>query len=273
MAIDGSGFVNELAPTYEFDEDTKVLPVGEGVFAANITDRWNTWNGPNGGYIMSVAGRALKSVMPFRDPITSTAHFLRPVSPGPVKIETQVVREGRRLATAIATLFQDEKASLVMVSTFGQLQGPGGDTHHFDQMPSLPPIEDCVDPIEATEMDFSLTDRVNGRMKELPGWIVGKPSGLPVFEYWYSFADGRPPDSLALIFLADAAPPAVLELGVVTTSTVELTVHLRSLPTSQWLVYRKKTRHVMDGYIEEDCDIWDADGGLVAQSRQLALVQ
>ncbi|MFC7566265.1 hypothetical protein ACFQU9_24210 [Actinomadura namibiensis] len=32
------------------------------------------------------------------------------------------------------------------------------------------------------------------------------------------------------------------------------------------------TRHVTGGFHEEDCDIWDFQGTLIAQSRQLALL-
>lgn len=47
------------------------------------------------------------------------------------------------------------------------------------------------------------------------------------------FADGRPADTLTLPFIVDAAPPAVLELGASST-TIELTVHVRGLHRAGW---------------------------------------
>jgi acyl-CoA thioesterase len=63
----------------------------------------------------------------------------------------------------------------------------------------------------------------------------------------------------------------VLELGVSTT-TIQLTVHLRAKPAPGWLACRATTRFVSGGYHEEDFEVWDSAGTLVAQSRQLDLV-
>ena len=86
------------------------------------------------------------------------------------------------------------------------------------------------------------------------------------------FRDGRAADTLALAALVDAAAPAVLELGVAGSSTIELTVHVRARPAPGWLACRASTRHVIGGYHEEDFEIWDSQGRLVAQSRQFALL-
>jgi acyl-CoA thioesterase len=76
---------------------------------------------------------------------------------------------------------------------------------------------------------------------------------------------------MSLPLIVDAAPPAVLELGIAST-TVELTVHLRARPAPGWLACRISTKYVAGGYHEEDFEAWDSAGTLVAQSRQLALL-
>ena len=48
--------------------------------------------------------------------------------------------------------------------------------------------------------------------------------------------------------------------------------NVRARPKSTWLACRATTRYVAGGYHEEDFEIWDETGGLVAQSRQLALL-
>ena len=72
--------------------------------------------------------------------------------------------------------------------------------------------------------------------------------------------------------MVDGAAPAVLELGELASATIELTVHIRARPAPGWVACRASTRHVIGGYHEEDFEIWDSTGALVAQSRQFALL-
>ena len=91
---------------------------------------------------------------------------------------------------------------------------------------------------------------------------------------WSRFAGDEPIDSLGVLVLADAMPPAVFNTGgpLGWVPTVELTVQVRKRPAPGWLRTRFVTEHVTRGYLEEDGEIWDEAGELVALSRQLALV-
>ena len=71
----------------------------------------------------------------------------------------------------------------------------------------------------------------------------------------------------------DALPPVTFDLGLPGWApTLELTVHVRAQPAPGWAVVRHATRNVSGGHFEEDCEVWDSTGTLVAQSRQLALL-
>ena len=49
--------------------------------------------------------------------------------------------------------------------------------------------------------------------------------------------------------------------------TVQLTVHFHRLPEpGTWVASRFTTRHLADGFHEEDGELWDEQGRLVAQS-------
>jgi len=80
-------------------------------------------------------------------------------------------------------------------------------------------------------------------------------------------------DSLGLLVVADALAPAVFNtLGSTSwVPTIELTVQVRGRPVPGYLAVSFRTRAITHGYLEEDGEIWDAGGNLVALSRQLAL--
>ena len=79
------------------------------------------------------------------------------------------------------------------------------------------------------------------------------------------------PDPIQLLLAVDALPPVTFDLGLAGWApTLELTAHLRALPAPGWLQLAQTTRNVGGGMFEEDCEVWDSAGRLVAQSRQLA---
>jgi acyl-CoA thioesterase len=257
-----------------FDADTAVHADGDHVYRAELTDRWTALGGtPNGGYMLAVALRALQAEMPLPDPLVTSAHFLRPGVVGPAEVRTEVVRAGRRVATGEASLVQDGREIVRLLATFGDLAQAGGRTHVLNDPPALPPPDETPDILNGGSIPgVSVTEHVEYRAPELPGWVRGAPGGEPGLEFWMRFRDGRDADPLALAALVDAAAPAVLDLGSPGSSTIELTVHIRARPAPGWLACRNTTRHVIGGYHEEDFEIWDSAGSLVAQSRQFALL-
>jgi acyl-CoA thioesterase len=259
---------------HAFDADTAVEPAGDGRFSARLTDRWTALGGtPNGGYMLAVCLRALAAEMPLPDPLVTSAYFLRPGAVGPAEIRTEVVRSGRRTATGQSSLHQDGREIVRLVATFGDLAQASGRTVGLAAPPELPPPDAAPDILDGGSMPgVSITEQLEYRSPRPPGWARGKPSGDPSAEFWMRFRGGREPDPLALAALVDGAAPAVLELGVPGSATLELTVHVRGRPAPGWLACRHVTRHVIGGYHEEDFEIWDSQGRLVAQSRQFALL-
>jgi hypothetical protein len=80
-------------------------------------------------------------------------------------------------------------------------------------------------------------------------------------------------DMTASMFLiADSFPPAILaSQGLAAwVPTIELTVHVRHVPETEWLKGMFRTRFVTCGLVEEDGEVWDEEGNLVAISRQIA---
>jgi acyl-CoA thioesterase len=254
---------------YDFDAETQLTTVGDGVFEADISDRWSGLASVNGGFLMATCVRALATVLPFPDPVTVSGLYLRPGNCGPAEIRTELIRAGRTTAFGEAHLLQAGKEVLRVTTAFADLSAVTP-AYTGTRPPRLPAPEDCLRLSGLAAI--SMAKRFEYRGPAVPGWLAGTPSGDPFAEFWMRFADGRPADTMTLPFIVDAAPPAVLELGLSST-TIELTVHVRARPAPGWLACRASTRFVSGGYHEEDFEIWDSGGVLVAQSRQLALVR
>ncbi len=84
-------------------------------------------------------------------------------------------------------------------------------------------------------------------------------------------------DERFCVLAADAYPPAFLfhHSRPAIGGTLEFTAHFRTPPPSSVVSGAEPIRLVLRvaasaaGYIDEDCEIWSADGHLLMQSRQL----
>jgi acyl-coenzyme A thioesterase PaaI-like protein len=263
----------------DLELDSTATRVAEGVHEIELSDRWGIGGGAlNGGYQLVVALRALAGEMRHPDPVVASASFLRPAVPGPARVLTEVVREGRRLGTGTARLVQpgsdgDERDVLRLEATFSDLAASPADARDFVAAPALPSWEECQEllPHHGADESATVSARVRVATPEPPGWARGEPTGDPSAEFWFRFADDSDPTPRSLAFVVDGAAPVVFELGHA-SSTVQLTLHVRERPSAGALACRTVTRHLAHGLHEEDVEVYDSDGALVAQSRQLALL-
>ena len=263
-------------PAYELDADTAVTPAGPGRWRGEISDRWSIGPYPNGGYVLLVGLAAVREELPHPDPFTVTAHFFTPTAHGPVDIEVERIRSGRAHSTAMARMLQDGRERARIIANYGDHTASQGPTHIGATPPELPPPDECEDAGPSEPMPNGLVaairDRIDWRIAPgTAGWRHGTRTGRAEVGGWIRFSDGRPVDVHALPLLADALPPAVFEVAESGwVPTLELTVHVRARPATGWLRAWFSTRFLVDGYLEEDGELWDEQGRLVAISRQLA---
>lgn len=207
--------------------------------------------------------------------MTVTAHYLSPGRPGSVRIDTQVLKEGRRFATGTATMFSGTRPLLAVLGTFGDLSQAEGPELVEGAPPELPPPGQCVRLHPAGTFPPPFMGRVDLRLHpDDAAFATGRQSGHALMRGWFRLPGAEPVDSLALLCAVDAFPPTAFNarLPVAWTPTVELTAHVRARPAPGWLRCRFSTRFVTAGFLEEDGEVWDSAGRLVGQSRQLALV-
>ncbi len=262
---------------YEFDGQIAVAEERPGRFSADLAAGWVVGGGVNGGYQLAVLGNAIATAIPDKpDPIAMSAYFLSPGAPGPATIDVDVRREGGNVSVVAADLRQGDTTRITVLATYGNLGRQPDDVRTTAEEIQLPPLEECVSnrlaPPELREM-APLLDRFDMRFHpDQVGWTVGQPSGEGVLSAWFRLIDGREPDPLELLMVLDALPPVTFELGTMGWApTLELTAHVRARPAPGWLKVRHLTRNIAGGMFEEDCEVWDSAGRLVAQSRQLAL--
>jgi acyl-CoA thioesterase len=259
----------------DFAAATSVEAAGGGLWHATITPGWDIGGNANGGYLLAMAARALVLATGRPDPVTITAHYLSPGKPGPVEINTAVVKEGNRFATATATLTSAGRPVLIALGTFGDLNQAEGPQLVEATPPELPPPDRCV----AVETTKTFAPPFVGKVElrlhpDDADFATGASSGRPLMRGWFRLRHDEPVDSVALLCAVDAFPPTAFntDLPVGWIPTIELTAHVRGRPQPGWLRCRFSTRFVTRGFLEEDGEVWDAAGHLVAQSRQLALV-
>ena len=261
---------------FEWDEHIAVTRTGAGEHAAELTDGWVVGGGVNGGYLLATIGNAISQELPTKpDPIAISAYYLSATTPGPATVSTRVLREGGSIATVAAELRQGDEARITALATYGDLSALPGDVSTTAAEPELPPIEECVPntmaPPEVRAI-APLMDRFDMLFDPAcVGWAVGQPSGNGLLQAWFRLKGARDPDPIELLMVVDALPPVTFDLGMPGWApTLELTAHVRARPAPGWLKVVHHTRNMAGGMFEEDCEVWDSTGRLVAQSRQLA---
>ena len=263
-----------------FDEAIAVRTVGDGRFVADIAEGWDVRGNPHGGYLLSLITRAMGLVVPQPHPLSVSATYLAPPRFGHADLEVSVVRAGKRQSTVSVRLVQDDMERVNAVATFGSLSDEPPKIYAAELAPpTLPKPDACLSTellAQAEGQVVRLHERLELRFHPDTGWLTGQPSGVPELNGWLRHASGREPDPLALLMFSDGMPPSLFEaagrIGF-HTPTVQLTTHLFALPAPGWVQARFRTRLAAGSFLDEDGELWDSQGKLVATTRQLALLR
>jgi acyl-CoA thioesterase len=268
-----------------FDRDTAVELVGRdgdtATFAAEVSPDWRAGRGPHGGYIAALVLRAMVEAVadPARAPRSLTIHYLLAPQPGPVTIRATSERSGRSLSSVSARLEQDGRPAVIALAAFSvpwnapELAGV--------QLPQVEPAEQSREAGTLRSVGappFTRHIVLQPRLGTLP--FAGAEGRMEIGG-WLGLAGGRPLDALALAFFSDALfpPPFVRIRERAVSPTIDLTIHFRQAlgpaeprDPGELVLARFETELVHEGFFDESGTIWAADGTLLAQSRQLAIL-
>ncbi len=269
-----------------FDQDCALKPESRECFSIELSPRWGINNSANGGYIMAVMARAMSpgntcggragsdgSVI-CDDRSVITANYIERCLDLPARILVENIGESGNFIRKQARLIQDDKERVRALGTFVKNSTDASDPDYEADPPDVAPWDECI---QVPFIDgYSLYQQMNIRMDPVcAGWLQGKSGGPSVIKGWIEFEAPRRIDAAAVTLFADAFPPSVLAShGMVAwVPTIEYSVNIRALPD----VYRLKgvfaTRFISSGMVEEDGQLWDETGTLVALSRQIAKFQ
>ncbi|MFJ2031287.1 thioesterase family protein [Streptosporangium sp. NPDC087985] len=258
----------------KFDEATQAIRVDENTYDVCLDPGYSIGGPLNGGYLMAVLLRAVVDASPHGHPVTTSAQFLRAPLPGPARVRLEQIKTGRTATMTRATLVQDDRSFIETLVTTATLGDAAPD---WTDGPSavMPPIEQCVRlPDPRPESNMTLNAQMEMAFDPpTVGWLDGNPTGRPEARAYFRMAEPQDPDPYVLALAVDALPPVVFAAGRRGWApTVDLTWHLRALPAPGWLTLLGSGRMISDGWFDEEVEVWDATGRLVAQSRQLARV-
>jgi len=233
-----------------------------------LDERWCIGGKPHGGYLLRELVRPLLTPA-HPHPLAVSAHFLRSPDPGPAQVETEVLREGRRVSSYRSRLLQGATTVEALVTT-GSLDPVAEPFWTRTEMPVLPPPQDCLraTPDSTPGLRVGHLEFVDIRWADMPA--SSPETSQACFTTWLRM-DGSEAGVLDLMVLCDALPPMTIDMGLPGWApTVELTVLVRGVPAPGWLVGEQRSVLLQDGWMDETMTLWDSRGRVVCQARQLA---
>ena len=253
-----------------FREATRVRPVSEGVFEAEVPDGWQQGKGAFGGLVFGLLIRAACATE--SDPVRVVRSFVSdiagPVLPGPARVRVRVLRRGRTQTNLHAELEQNGDVLALASLT---MSGP--------RVVEPPPVPVLVPPPEAT-LDW----------REVAVIPVGPPYG-PAFAPHYEFRNVGPLpfsggaqamtsgfvreqpiagvdagllDAPAITARLDSFWPALFTIAkrpmaMTTVSFAAQYLHVEGLRADEPLFFRAHAHVQSQGYCVEFRELWARD--------------
>jgi len=260
---------------YIFDHDVDLKLKNDFEFEGRVASNWSINGNPNGGYLTAFLAAAMRRKSDKKWPVIVTANFLtRCETEKESSVRVEEIAVGRQLHRYQASLIQEGMERTRAWATFMDVKKGDRDANRYEkEAPDIPPREECLSfPILPGYTLFHHMDVLLS--PTCADWFrgEGKLSSQSEQKGWIKFKDDRPCDALSLLLMADSFPPPVLAShGLVAwVPTVEYSVSIRALPDTAWIKGVFRSHYLTRNIVEEDGELWDENGKLLAISRQIA---
>jgi acyl-CoA thioesterase len=268
---------SERAPKPQALAETDLHEIEPGRFEAVLPDAWTALQGVHGGFVASLAVRAVTLTMadPSRTLRAATFGFIRGVRPGPASFAVEQVRVGRSLATYHVSVAQGDGPPSVVGRM--HLSPPWAGAEFSD----VEPPAALTRPPDAQR--FVIPDG-RGHIQHLPTWLHPDTTLFAGHAQarWMAWTRPTHPDRVDaqwLTMLGDYFPPAVEVRNTVPSRavTIEYGIQIHTsaesypLGIGEHLACEMHATHAASGFAVEDGTIWAPDGTLLATVRQTRL--
>jgi hypothetical protein len=273
-----------------FSDAMALRPVSDGVYVGELNKIWTIGPKLHGGALLSLCAAAARTAHGGEaQPISVSANFLSPPSPGEMRLETFVRKRGRRVSVVDVELIgrdrtrdersrEEQKAAVHAVVTLGQPE------HLVPPLLSANPVVSLMSPEPPPEIEpigpghpmYGTVNYWEGvDIRPLMSTVPDGPSPdgrPPVIQIW-ARPRGTAPDILFALMCGDVSMPVAFAVGRRGWApTVQLTAYLRGLPADGWLRVMATTTQIGQDWFDEDHLVVDCEGRIIVQTRQLALV-
>ncbi|WP_312233181.1 acyl-CoA thioesterase [Stutzerimonas nitrititolerans] len=241
---------------------------------------WGQGRAGFGGLAAALVYEAMLAKVPQGRPVRSLAiTFVGPLQVDtPVSFEAEVLREGKAVSQMLGRAVQNGQVVTLIQGSFGASRDSVVEVA-AEPAPAIPPLEQCqsLPYLPGVTPEFT-------RHLEMRWGIGGLPfSGNTSREMggWVRQRGEVERETLTvshLLALVDAWPPAVLPHlnsfapASSLTWTIEFVQPLPRLDTHDWCQYRAVIEHAREGYGHCAAALWNAEGELIALSRQTVTV-
>jgi len=261
-------------------DDTSVVAEGNG-FSACLSSDWGLW-GPNGGYLASIAMRAVGASVPTgHRPVSFSCQYLASPLFSRVDLLVTAVRRGRRAWCLAVEMRQEEK--LCLLAQAWTTDCDGGPQKVDVAMPAVPPpalLQSSKTYVPAEFRDCGFWQHFDSRQVDRNPVAAPAPARLLT---WQRFVDLNPAgdpfvEAMRLLVLLDTMPwPTFCHgLGDVppyVAPSLDLAVWFHK-PASgaEWMLVESSTEIATGGLIHGSGLVWNSAGDLIASGGGQLLV-